>query len=254
MRGGSVDDDDETRTDASAGLKHRRLRDHLLNLIDTQLSPHDRLPTERDFAEAFSVSRMTARRALQQLVTEGRVYRVQGAGTFVAEIPITKGDELTSFSEDMRRRGLKPGSVTLTTETVHADSEVSFALGVSPGDPVVHIERVRTANDIPMCIENSYLPCSIVPHLPRDLVSLYGYLTDELKIIPARAHQYLRAAVVSERQAELLHVAPFSAALVVERTTYDNRNRLIERAVSIYRADRYGYEIDVRSRDTHPEA
>src|SRR5690348_1123160 len=100
--------------------KHEVLRAHLEGLIDAELGPDERLPAERDLALQFGVSRMTVRQALDRLERERRVYRVRGAGTFVARAPITKGIELTSFSEDMRRRGLRPGSRLRVAEAVAA--------------------------------------------------------------------------------------------------------------------------------------
>src|SRR3954468_17593027 len=100
----------ETSGNGRAGSKGAQLRSYLLGLIDDQLKPHDQLPTERELAESFGVTRLTVRRALDQLGYEGRVYRTQGAGTFVSEPRIAKSVELTSFTQDMRARVLVPGS------------------------------------------------------------------------------------------------------------------------------------------------
>ncbi len=93
------------------------------DLLEGRLGPGDRLPSERDLATEFDVSRLTVRRALDRLEHDGLVYRVQGAGTFVAAPRIAKSVELTSFSEDMRARGLEPGSSVLVTETIPAGIE-----------------------------------------------------------------------------------------------------------------------------------
>src|ERR1700748_644412 len=100
---------DLSPADGGRVTKSELLRRHLLELIDESLSPHDKLPTERDLADEFSLSRLTVRQVLARLAAEGWVYREQGSGTFVSEPRIAKSLELTSFSEDMRARGLRPG-------------------------------------------------------------------------------------------------------------------------------------------------
>jgi GntR family transcriptional regulator len=225
--------------------KYERLRGHLRRLIDNDLAAHDRLPTERDLAEQFGVSRVTVRRALDDLENEHRVYRVQGAGTFVAATPIAKTIELTSFSEDMRLRGLTPASRLLVAETVPAGAEVGVPLRLSPADEVVHLERVRTADGVPMCLERAYLAHNLVPGLlAADLAgSLYEVLEDRYHIRLVRAEQRIRATVLVAAEAALLDVPPFTPALLVERTSYDQRDRPVERACSTYRADRYSYQV-----------
>jgi len=226
-------------------LKYEKLRSYLVALIDHELPPHSKLPTERSLAEQFSVSRMTARRALDQLQTEQRVYRVQGAGTFVADPPITKTVELTSFSEDMIRRGFAPGARLLLADVHPAGTDLGFHLAISPAAEVTCIERIRTADGTPMCLERCYLPTELVPDLPKERLSgsLYALLEGTYGLVVAAAEQKVRAVVLSEADAALLEVAPYSSALLVERTGFDARRRPIERAVSVYRGDRYAYEF-----------
>lgn len=227
--------------------KSELLRRHLLEMLNTGTVPHDKLPAERDLAGTFSVSRLTVRRVLDRLEHEGRVYRIQGAGTFVSEPRIAKSVELTSFSEDMRSRGLVPGSLFVESERIPAGAEVGYALGISPAAVVVHIRRVRTADGEPMCLENCYLPGHLVP---EDMVlaphnSLYAQLTESYNIRLTRADQTIRVTVLNPADAEALHVPPFSPAFRVERVGYDARGQAIERAESLYRGDRYSYQLTI---------
>lgn len=226
------------------------VRQHLVAAIDRGLAPHEKLPTERELADEFDISRLTVRRALDQLENDGLVYRVQGAGTFVSEQRITKSFELTSFSEDMRARGFTPGSLSVRSEVVPAGARIGYVLNLSPADPVVHLERVRTANDAPMCFEHSYLPEKLVPHLTERLGnhSLYDVLERAFELRVERADQVIKATVLEPDVAALLQAPPFSPAFLVTRAGFDARGRAIEYAESLYRADRYDYQLSVRRR------
>ena len=234
--------------EAAALVKNEAVKGYVVRQIESDLAPHDRLPTERELAERFHVSRMTVRRALDRLEVEGRVYRVQGAGTFVAPPSITKSFSLSSFSEDMRTRGMEPGSVLIRSDLVPAGARTGHDLKISPGAEVVRIDRLRTADGTPMCLEHVYLPAHLVPGiLEEDLErSLYALMESRYKIRVLEADQSVHSTVLGRHQARLLEVPPLSPALLVERTTFDQRGRRVERATSIYRGDRYSYQLRVR--------
>ena len=224
--------------------KHEIVREHLLGLMEERLGPHDRLPTERELSETLDVSRLTVRRALEQLTSEGRVYRIQGSGTFVAEPPIRKSDTLTSFSEDMRARGLTPSARLLVAEETIAGAVQSWKLGISPGEPLIHIVRLRLADDVPMCLEDVHVVRSHAPDLldhPLD-GSLYDTLASVYGVAIARAEQNVTATVLDEGDARHLAVPALTPALEVERVTYDEQGRCVELARSLYRGDRYSFQ------------
>lgn len=231
--------------------KSERLRQHLVSVIDVGLEPHSKLPAERELATEFEVSRLTVRRALDRLVNDGLVYRVQGAGTFVATPRITKSVELTSFSEDMRARGLVPGSSMLVHETTQAGPRLGPMLRISPAAEVYHIRRTRTADGEPMCLEDSFLNSQYVPGLINHMgdKSLYKILEQDYGLRMEWAEQSIRATVLEPDVANILNAPAFSPAFFVARTSYDAKDRAIEYAESIYRGDRYHYELQIhRSR------
>lgn len=226
--------------------KYQRLRRRLLTVVE-ELGPHGLLPTERELAERYDVSRATVRQALGALEKAGVVYRVQGAGTFVAPATISKSLSLTSFSEDMRARGLRPGSRVLVADEIAATEGVAEDLRLRSGDTVLRLMRVRLADDEPMCLETAYLPAARVPGLlQRDLsASLYESMND-YGIRPLRAEQVVEAVIPGEEESALLGMTPASPALRVHRIAFDQREQPVERTISIYRADRYDIRFAIQ--------
>ncbi|MGP3936208.1 GntR family transcriptional regulator [Nonomuraea sp. KM88] len=233
--------------------KYETLRRVLTDLIEARMAPHDPLPSERELMQQYNVSRMTVRQAIEGLARDGRVYRVQGAGTFVADSgKITKSLTFSSFSEDIRARRMKPGGRLLVLESEPAEIDVARDLFLEPGTPVVHVTRLRTADGEPMCLENAWVPEHLVPDLVArgHVESLYAVL-EAAGAAPEHADQTISATVVNREQAELLGVPNNFPALRVSRVTHDARGRAVERAVSLYRADRYDYRLSIaRGRGT----
>jgi GntR family transcriptional regulator len=210
-----------------------------------KLSPDQRAPSEREIAETLGISRMTARAAMSNLVADGYLYSVPGKGTFVSN-PKMRQDlmELTSFTQDMRNRGLKPGARLLEIGvTDRASENICRRLELPVGEDLIRIHRLRTADEEPMCLETSYLPNSYVPWLlEEDLESgsLYHALESH-GIELVRAEEQLEATVVWETESELLTVPAGYPALLIERTTYTEGGRPIEYVKSLYRGDRYRF-------------
>jgi GntR family transcriptional regulator len=227
--------------------KHEWLRERLEQDM-AGMQPRTALPTERELATRYEVSRATVRHALDALERSGAVYRVQGAGTFVAAPHVSKSLSLTSFSEDMRMRGLRPSSLVLTADEVPADSAIAGDLQIPVAEPVVRLVRVRTADDSPMCLETVYLPAARVPGLlASDLTaSLYELLERLYGLRLGSASQKLEAVTVIEADAGLLGVPPGAAALRVHRVSFDERDQPVECTTSLYRADRYDIQFAVR--------
>ncbi|MDR1393020.1 MAG: GntR family transcriptional regulator [Bifidobacteriaceae bacterium] len=224
------------------------IKDELLRRYVQGKSADSPLPAERALASEFSVTRVTMRRAIDELEADGLVYRVQGGGTFCVGPGVAKSLKLTSFTEDMVARGRRPGSVVLSAEVKPAVQEVASSLGLSPGTAVAEIRRLRTADGEAMCLEVSSWPSSVVPGLERkDLSgSTYRILEKDYGVRLGWAEQVVDAIVLSPDQATLLGVAPFSAALRATRVSFDSRGGRIEHCVTTYRADKYSLRFTVR--------
>src|SRR5438874_10348930 len=144
--------------------KQDATRQRVLELIEAR-EIGDSIPSERRLSTDFGVSRLTIRAALDELVREGYLVRRHGSGTFVGQPKIAQQLTLTSFSEDMRRRGMLPDSRTLSLENVHAGARVGRALNVSPDERVFQITRLRLADGEPMALETLHVPVSVAPGL-----------------------------------------------------------------------------------------
>ena len=218
----------------------------VMDMIESgRLSAGQRVPSEREIAERLGISRMTVRAGISNLVAEGYLYSVPGKGTFVFS-PKVRQDllELTSFTEDMRNRGLKPGARLLGIGVTDQASETVYRALELPGEEdVVCVRRLRTADEEPMCLETSYLPKNRVPWLPEEDLesgSLYRALEDHgIELI--RAEEHLEATVVRETESNLLTLPVGSPALLIERTMYTEGDRPIEYVKSLYRGDRYRF-------------
>jgi GntR family transcriptional regulator len=201
------------------------------------------VPPERDLAESLGVSRITVRKALGVLVDEGLLTRRQGAGTFVAASVdrIEKSlSKISSFSEDMASRGLKPSSKWLNKSSGTVTPEEALVFGLSPGEPVYRLSRIRYADGVPMAIEYSTIVAVCLPSIEAVTDSLYVAL-DQAGARPTRALQRLRAVGLDERRAELLQVEPGTPTLLIERRGFHRNGQPIELTTSYYRGDAYDF-------------
>jgi len=206
------------------------------------LQPGAVLPSERGLARRYGVARATVTQAVDALAAKGLVYRVHGSGTFVAEPKFLQPETLTSFTEDMRARGMTPGSLVLAQEVLPAGALVARHLELVTGTPVVHFHRVRTADGEPMAVERTYLPASRFPGLEAvDLAgrSLYEALASGWGVPVAVADQWVGVARLTPDDARTLHVAPAVPALLFQRVTREGSGAIIEYVRALYRGDRY---------------
>ena len=226
--------------------KYSQLREILLDLVETELNEDQSIPSERELSARFGLSRMTVRQSVDHLVSEGRLYRVQGKGTFVARPKIEMPLRLASFTEDMRARGLEPGSRDLDRRTDRASAHLARMLQIAPGDEVHVIERLRTADGIPMAVERSHIPDAVAPGLSDESLagrSLYDVLASTYGVLLDRGEQTIEAGIADPIDAALLDLpAGAAAVLLLQRRSFVG-DRPVEFAVSTYRADRYQLHV-----------
>ena len=209
---------------------------------------HEALPSERLLSECLSVSRVTARNAIDQLVEQGLIVRRRGSGNYIAphlEQPLSR---LTSFSEELHRRGYTPGSKWLVRAISIATPEEQAGLGLSPKGKAVKVarlERLRLANDVGMAYEATVLPQQVLPTPEAVEGSLYEYL-DGTGMAPVRALQHIRAANCPAWLAKLLDVPVGQAVLDITRTGYLASGQIVELTHSYSRSDYYDFVAEMK--------
>jgi GntR family transcriptional regulator len=230
--------------------KQSQTREQVIDLIE-RAGVGGALPSERQLSVDLGVSRLTVRAALDELVREGFLIRRRGSGTFVREPKIAQELTMTSFSEEMRRRGMTPGSRTLSLETTTAGAYLGRCLHVSPSERVVVAKRLRLADGESMAIETLHVPESLVPGLePKDLDrSFYELLDERYGITIVGGMQTIEPTVTNEEESEALNVPLHSPAFLFERTTRSENDAIVEFVRSIYRGDRYRLVSELNRRE-----
>jgi GntR family transcriptional regulator len=215
------------------------------------LAPHTAIPSEPELVAQYHVSRATVRQALTELVHEGLLYRQHGRGTFVCEPRVQQNlSELTSFSEELRRRGKRPGGLLLVSELVRGSAAVRTQLRLTDEEQVVRLERLRTADDTPIAYEIDYLPyprAAGVYQRAKETAegSLYSLMASE-GLHPYIVEQTLKVDAASNREAELLRISPNEPGVRLIGTTFDETGAPIEYTEAFYPRTQYEFHLTLR--------
>jgi len=201
-----------------------------------------RLPPERALAEHFGVSRVTLRRALDELMRDGLVRRSVNGWEVASGTIGGPPNELMSFTELAASRGLHAGGRTLEKCVRAATLDEAEALGLAPGAPLFEIERLRTMDDVPILIDRTRIPLAIAPGIEQvelDASSLYGVLHDRFGVRPVRARVTVEAAPADPRRAHLLGLETGQPVLRCQQQVEDQTGTVIWLCEMVYRHDRY---------------
>lgn len=230
-------------------IYQRIKKDIIASIQDKQYTPGQCLPSERDLCIQYNASRMTVRMAINELRSEGIVYKIQGKGTFVSVQNIEKNlARLTSFSYDMYMRGKRPGSTGVTIRVVPCEPKVASRLQLTSGSPIAIIQRVRTADDEPIALQRSYISLKDFPGIDQmDFCksSLYEILTQKYNAKPVKAIQSLEVIMIQGDDAAKLCVPNMAVGLYMKRETYSLDNKPVEYVESIYRGDAYVFYFEL---------
>lgn len=224
---------------------YQQLYDILRRKISNgEWKPGDMIPPESTLIDQYQVSRNTVRNVLDMFVTEGRIYRQRGIGSFVAYPTFEEAlVHIINFTQDMHQRGYQPSSKILSCELIPAPEDIAEKLLVSPGEELACLRRLRMADDKPMSIEEAcfvhrYCPGVLTRH-DYSRVSLRDAMATDYGIHWLRAKQVIRAINATKEQSTLLGIPVGAAVLAVERVTFSEQDVPMEFLRIFYRGDRY---------------
>jgi GntR family transcriptional regulator len=221
----------------------------LEEITSGRLKEGDLLESEEELSRRYKVSRMTARQALQGLKAGGYAISERGRGTFVAKPKLSKSIlVLTSFTEEIRQKGITPSSRLLEQRVMQPDTDLAERLKLSANDEVLHLRRLRLADEEPLAIEESNIPLNRFPGIEDvdfSAISLYqtmherygtqfGWADETVEALPAKAHD-----------ARLLTIPKAASLLCISRTLMSRDGNPLEFAISRYRGDRYRASLRV---------
>lgn len=236
----------------AANMKRQPLYDQLVDILSEKIEyeyrPGDLLPSERELSERYGLSRTTVRLALKELEQLGLVVRHHGRGTFVADrsAQTTNLSQAYSFTEQMRAMGRVPHTTILEFSEMVADVNLADHLGMRQGDKLFKLERLRSADDINMMVERTYLPMRKFLTLKRPQLeqkSLYEIMEKDYHEKIKVAEEEFFASIARATDAHLLGIQEGAPVLDLVRTTYNTSNEIVEYTLSVARADQFKYRV-----------
>lgn len=237
--------DPNTIIDKSSPIPlHHQLEKFLRQGIESGLfPPQETLPTEFELQEYFDLSRTPIRQAIAKLTSEGLVTRRRSQGTIVLPRPFEENlRSLTPFTEEVQRKGRRPGAKLIEFIIQAADADDIECLNLEKRAKIYHIQRVRTIDEEPVGLMISHIPVAIVPNLkPGDFTesgdrqSIYNVLEVVHGFKLVRASETFKAVNLGPEQAKLLNLPPHSAVLLRSRVSYDNMGRAVAFENGLYR-------------------
>lgn len=212
-----------------------------------ELAPGDMVPSEHELANAFSISRATARRALEDLTSEGLFIRKQGKGTFVSPKKLVQGlSRFYAFTKGIADAGHRPSTRVIECGEEKPSQGLRKSLGLLPDEGVTRVCRLRLVDDEPIILETSYVPLACCPGLVNlDLTGhgLYEVMAEHYGIYVHEAEEYFEPVAADEFEARFLGVPPGAPALLLSRLAWDPERRPIELTKAIVRGDRCRYWV-----------
>jgi GntR family transcriptional regulator len=227
---------------------YNQLVDILKVKIENEMQVNDRLPSERELSSQYDLSRTTVRIALNELELMGYVHRQHGKGTFVSNVVKGQTDlgGTYSFTEQMKSLGKVPETKILSFKTMKANQFVAEGLGIDVDTEIIKIKRLRLADDEPMMLERTYLPLSKFPTLDAEALQkapMYDVFRKDYNQVVKVADEVLSVGIMTANDARLLSFYEGAPVLKLKRTTYNNKNEIIEYTLSVARGDKFTYHL-----------
>ncbi|MDD3715780.1 MAG: GntR family transcriptional regulator [Candidatus Marinimicrobia bacterium] len=231
-----------------------QLQELLVGKIESgELNPGDKLPSENELASLYRISRNTAQKAIRALVDWGLAQRIQGKGTFVCNKSVTFSITASlSMTSEIIGLNKEPHSKMLQAKVIGASLDIAKKLGISKDDPVYILQRLRFVDDMPVMIQTSYIPEKYLPGLLNknlEDTSLFGIFMHDYGIDIDHANEVMRAVSATQFEGEMLGIAEYSPAFLLQRLTYLKNGKVFEYAKTIVRGDKSKFYVELNRRD-----
>ena len=228
-----------------------QLREVVRNKIEEgEYAPGTAIPSENELSELYGVNRLTVRNALDALVSEGLLVRIQGKGAFVVGDRIERDlDSLSGFRQTMNDRNASPEAKILAKTRRKAGRKYARIFGIGEDDDIFYIRRLNPANGEPVSMEHTYIPASKVPKLDGidlgvfSLYEVYGFYG----LNPVRAYETLDLVSLEARDARMLDVEPGQVVMLLTCYTYDENDDVIEYTCGYTRVDKCSFTVHNRA-------
>jgi GntR family transcriptional regulator len=218
-------------------------------IAEGHLPPGFKLDNEVSLADQLGLSRPTMRRAIQELVDKGMLVRKRGVGTQVVHCRVRRELELTSLYDDLRATGQQPRTVVLVNRLEPALAQVADELGLEEGEEVLHLERLRLADDEPLAVLRNWLPPKLISPTDEELEN--GGLYELIRASGTHvqiARQRIGARGATTQEARLLGGRKNGPVLTMQRTAYADSGRAVEFGSHCYRPEAYSFEVTLVER------
>lgn len=225
--------------------KYEEIAEDIRNgILNGKYGPKEQLPLEKEMCEHYGVSRITIKKAVDELVIQGLVIKRRGSGTFVKALDDDDVQELSmakqfeGFSEAHKDKKVR--SEIVNFEVIHPTEEIATKLKITCDDFVYYIVRTRYGNDVPFVIEYTYMPIGLIPGIKNDVLlnSVYGYIEKELKLKIKSSHRVIRAILPSELEQKWLQIDSNFPILEVEQVGFLDNGQPFEYAKAHHRSDK----------------
>lgn len=227
-----------------------QLKQYIIDKINKEEWPQDSLiPSERELADAFKISRMTIRQAIGELVTEGLLYRQRGRGTFVAQPKIEQSDVM-SFTEAALNHGFKASTEVRRFDIILPAPSILDKLGLPEGEKVYYVQRLRMINNMIIAVEDVYLPLKYTGNLTRNdfTGSIYRLLKDKYDYAIDHVSTAIEAVIPGDEEMHLFQAKKSIPVLKVTAVHITNRNMKLYYEESIYRSDKFLFNVNIYKR------
>jgi DNA-binding GntR family transcriptional regulator len=220
-------------------------------ITSKKFRPGDKIPNENELANMFGVHRMTVRQAIDKLVGDHLLVRKRGKGTFLlsekSPVLTRSLEAITTFHADIVKAGLEPRYQTLEASILPAEENVAAQLGLPPGTDVVYLRRLMLASEVPLVIEQCYLPAKwFSALLDRSLdTNLYNIMVTDFKIGLNYARNEIGAVFPTEEEKKQLKIGDHCPCLWVEGVVYNDMGQAVEFSRALYRGDKYRFRCSI---------